>query len=134
MTTPGRTVLVIDDEPDVRTIVAGYLEDNGWEVVQAEDGEQGVLRAIEIQPDLIVLDVMMPRKDGREALSELRLDPRTEHVPIVMLTAVNEFLLGRRQDAESLGHDLGVRSPEGFVEKPVDRAQLLEVVRAASGG
>ncbi|MFP4501618.1 MAG: response regulator [Candidatus Hydrogenedentota bacterium] len=128
-----RTAVIVDDEADVRAIVGGYLEDEGWQVIEAEDGEQAVLRALDSNPDLMVLDIMMPGGNGYEALRELRQDIRTAHVPIVMLTSVNEFELGRRQDAESLGRDAGVRPPEGFVEKPVVRLQLLEAARYALG-
>ncbi len=80
-------VLVIDDEADVRKLVATALSLDGHDVYEAVDGRQGVDMAFEILPDLIILDVMMPRMDGFEALSLLRNHRKTRKTPIILLTA-----------------------------------------------
>lgn len=122
------TAVVADDDADVREVVAGVLEVNGWRTFSVEDGEQAVLKALEVQPDLMVLDVMMPRQGGLDTLKELRSDPRTAHIPVIMLSAVNEIELGERKSASSVGSELGVRAPEAFLEKPVDTEALLRSI------
>jgi CheY-like chemotaxis protein len=81
-------VLLIDDEPDIRSIARLLLEAYGHEVILGEDGARGVGMAQHQKPDVIVLDLMMPILDGYAALDMLRGDPRTAHVPVVILTAM----------------------------------------------
>ena len=125
-----KTAIVADDDPDIRTVVSGLLEGAGWSVVTVEDGEKAVFAAIGQAPDLIILDVMMPGGDGLDALRALRDDVRTEHIPVVMLTAANDYALGHRQTPESVAASLGVRAPEHFMEKPVEGDKLLRVINA----
>ncbi|MEK6629871.1 MAG: response regulator [Acidobacteriota bacterium] len=80
-------VLVIDDEPDIRMVAQVGLTAAGIDVVMATGGLEGVLRAREEQPDVIVLDVMMPGMDGYATLAALRKDPDTANIPVVLLTA-----------------------------------------------
>ena len=122
------TAVVADDDADVREVVVGVLEANGWRAIGVEDDEQAVIKALAIQPDLVVLDVLMPRQNGFEALKELRGDPRTAHIPVIMLSAVNEYELGEQKTASSIGIDVGVRAPEAFIEKPVDTEVLLRAI------
>lgn len=115
-----RTALIVDDEPDLRTVLAVLLEEEGWATLEAEDGEVAVLLAAREQPDLILLDVMMLGKDGFEAYRELKRDFRTAHIPVIFLSAINEYDLSEHHSAESIGRRLGVPAPEGFIEKPFD--------------
>lgn len=80
------TILVIDDDPDICEIVKVNLEGAGYNVVVATDGATGVAKAIEIQPQLIVLDVLIPELDGWQVLERLTRDPRTAGQPVLMLT------------------------------------------------
>jgi DNA-binding response OmpR family regulator len=80
-------VLVIDDEPDVLLLCRVNLEIAGHEVLEAGNGEQGLELALSRGPDVIVLDVMLPAKDGLEVLGELRSDDRTSATPVILLTA-----------------------------------------------
>jgi CheY-like chemotaxis protein len=123
-----QTVLVIDDDSDVRDMIAALFEMHGWRTIQGESGDTAVALAVEHLPDLIVLDVMMPVMDGIEAFRELRTDPRTSHLPVIMLTAVNEYELSTPRDAERVGHEAKVNPPEAFLEKPVDARILGEVM------
>ena len=83
----SETVLVVDDDPDVARFVEVNLRSAGYDVSVASDGEQAVERALELRPDLVLLDVMMPKLDGFEVAQRLRRDPRTSSTSIIMLTA-----------------------------------------------
>jgi DNA-binding response OmpR family regulator len=81
-------ILIIDDEEDIREVAALSLETvAGWEVVMASSGAQGLARAIEYQPEAILLDVMMPGMDGPATFRELRKNPATARIPVLLLTA-----------------------------------------------
>jgi len=84
----SRKILIIDDEDDIRQVAALSLETvAGWDVIVANSGAQGLLRAEEHQPDAILLDVMMPGMDGPSTFRELRKNPATAHIPVLLLTA-----------------------------------------------
>lgn len=81
-------ILIIDDEADIREVAALSLETMaGWEVMVASSGAQGLARAASYQPDAILLDVMMPGMDGPTTFKELRKNPATAHIPVLLLTA-----------------------------------------------
>jgi CheY-like chemotaxis protein len=82
-----KRVLVVDDEPDVLLLCRVNLEFEGYEVTEASDGVQAMERVRERRPDIILLDVMMPRMDGWQVLTELKSDPEFQDIPVVMLTA-----------------------------------------------
>lgn len=83
-----RLALVVDDEPDIREIARLALEEvAGWRVVEVSNGEEALEVAAEEQPDVVLLDVMMPGLDGPSTARRLASDPRTRHLPIVLLTA-----------------------------------------------
>jgi CheY-like chemotaxis protein len=131
MRTLPQSVLIAEDDADVQAFLRALLLHEGCTVHTANDGDEAVLIAVREQPDAIILDVMMPGKGGFEALKELRVDPRTAHIPVIMLTAVNDYELGVDHDRESTGRRLGVTPPEAFLEKPVRPDDLLEALVAA---
>jgi CheY-like chemotaxis protein len=134
MTQPSRCALVVDDDPEVRATVAGLLEILGWSITQLEDGQDVARLAQSERPDLILMDVMMPLKSGFQAFQELRQDPTTSPIPVILLSAVNDYELGARHDAASIGRTLGVADPQGFLEKPVNLATLEAAIKAALAG
>ena len=111
------TVLVIDDEPAVRDLMQRFLAEEGFRVVTAAGGEEGLRRARELRPDAITLDVMMPGMDGWAVLSALKADPDLADIPVVMLTIV---------DDKNLGYALGAAD---YLTKPIDRERLVTVLR-----
>lgn len=109
-------ILIIDDEDDIREVAALSLESvAGWEVVVADSGAQGLARAMEHKPDAILLDVMMPGMDGPTTFRELRSNPATAKIPVLLLTAKVQSTDQRRFA------DLGV---EGVLFKPFDPLTL----------
>ncbi|HEX5770330.1 MAG TPA: response regulator [Nocardioidaceae bacterium] len=111
--------LVVDDSRVIRELIAVNLELEGFEVTTAGDGERALELAAEFRPDVITLDVMMPRLNGFETVSRLRQDPRTAGIPVVMVT-------GRAQTADrERGEEVGV---EAYLTKPFEPAELIDVV------
>ena len=121
-----RTILVIDDDIDLVEIIRMTLENEGFKVIDAQNGERGFVRAREEQPDLVLLDVMMGTVDeGFQVAYQLRNDPATKEIPILMLTAVADqtgFDFDPDKDQEFLPVD-------EFLEKPVSPRKLIDMVR-----
>jgi diguanylate cyclase (GGDEF)-like protein len=116
----SEAVLVVDDDPDVARFVEVNLRSAGYDVTVASDGEEALARALEIRPDLILLDVMMPKLDGFEVAQRLRRDPRTSSSSIIMLTA----------KALSADKVLGLSSgADDYIIKPFDPVELLARVK-----
>ena len=119
-------ILVVDDDPDILEAVALILESQGYEVVTARDGIEGLANLKAEQPDLMILDLMMPRMDGFAVCKELQ-DPRWskyKDIPILVLTSVREEASRRRYELET-GLELDV---DDYVEKPMAPEVLLERV------
>ena len=87
----SKKILAVDDEESIRNLVAVTLRNRGFDVETANDGVQAIDKAALWRPDLIILDVMMPNMNGWEARKKLRENPATEHIPIIILSAVGEF-------------------------------------------
>ena len=104
-------ILVIDDDPSISELVSINLEMAGYDVSPAEDGIKGQALAVQIQPDLIMLDLMLPKVDGFTVCQRLRRDPRTADIPVLMLTA-----LGQIQDKID-GFNAGA---DDYLTKPFD--------------
>ena len=120
-----RKILIIDDEDDIREVAALSLESiAGWDVVTAESGAQGLARAAEHQPDAILLDVMMPGMDGPTTFRELRKNPVTARIPVLLLTAKVQSRDQRRFA------DLGV---EAVLIKPFDPLTLSTQIEKVLG-
>ena len=116
----AETVLVVDDDPDVARFVEVNLRSAGYDVSVASNGEEALERAVELRPDLVLLDVMMPKLDGFEVAQRLRRDPRTSSSSIIMLTA----------KALSSDKVLGLSSgADDYIIKPFDPVELLARVK-----
>jgi CheY-like chemotaxis protein len=117
-------ILVVDDDPDLVETVSMMLESKGCEVGMAYDGVEGEESVKQRRPDLIILDVMMPRKDGYALCSELKSDPKTRDIPIVLLTAVGEAVPSTRYS-----HADGMATEaDDYIPKPIDTDGLWKIV------
>jgi CheY-like chemotaxis protein len=122
-------VLVVDDEPDAVEFVRAVLEEAGYEVASASDGVAGLATARTESPDLVILDVQMPGKDGFAVFGEMAKDKALCSVPVIMLTGVGQRT-GIGFSAEAMGEYFGAE-PAAHVEKPIDPAALQEAARKA---
>ena len=113
-------VLVVDDYPDAREMYSEYLEYCGFEVVQAANGMEALQRAIETQPDIVLMDLSLPVMDGWEATRRLKADKRTVNIPVVALTG--HALAGISEGAKKAGCD-------AFVTKPCLPEDLVTEIR-----
>ncbi|MFA7005497.1 MAG: response regulator, partial [Verrucomicrobiia bacterium] len=116
-----RVVLVIDDEPDARLLLTHFIEECGYRVITAGSGEEGLRMAKEVQPDLITLDLLMPRMDGWQVLSAIKTDPQIAHIPVVVISVVAR---------EKKGTVFGTVE---VLQKPITREELLPVLKRTLG-
>jgi len=117
----GFKILVVDDEPDIRTFLSVVLEDQGATVIQAADGEQALSLAIQEKPDLITLDLSMPGKNGGMVFEEIRNNPKIASTKVCIITGKPEL---RR-----LIYERPVPPPDGYLDKPVNEEGLLTNIR-----
>ena len=113
-----KTILIADDEPDQVETLWQFLTSRGYKVLTAANGEQVMSKAVEFQPDLIVLDIMMPKIDGTQVAMLLKQDPRTSGIPIFFITAVISA-----EDHQNTGG-----SPNPIFAKPVKLQELLDAI------
>jgi DNA-binding response OmpR family regulator len=114
-------VLVADDDADIVRFVEVNLRLEGFQVVTARDGEEALTKALELEPDVVLLDVLMPRIDGYTVCARLRADHRGAAIPVILLTA--NFINADQETARRSGAD-------DFVVKPFDPCELMARVRA----
>ena len=120
-----KRILVVDDEPDFAGIVQQNLEKEGFEVEVAYDGEEGLKKVKANPPDAIVLDVMMPGKDGYQVCSELKADEQFADIPIILLTAVASHVTSTRYS-----HADGMSTEaDDYLAKPASAEQITESIK-----
>ena len=119
-----RTVLIVEDQIEMRAIASAYLEHQGYRVLSTGDGEDAVRQARSEHPDLIFMDISVPGMDGIRATAEIKRDPATRGIPVVILTAHPYGSVGKR--AVDAGCD-------GYLTKPCDPRRLLQEVRRHLG-
>ena len=121
---PGRTrkplVLVVEDDPDLGETIVTFLKEEGLDAKLARDGDQAMRLVDQLSPAAMILDLMMPRRDGFSVLRELRADGRISNLPVIVVTAI--FGLSERLYATELG-------AADFVTKPFELDELIERVR-----
>ena len=117
-------ILLVDDDPDFVDATRAILESKPYEVVVAYDGTEVEGKLKEYSPDLIILDVMMPQKDGYEVCSELKSNPQYAHIPILLLTAVAENIPYTRYTKQ-----MGLETEaDDYIDKPVEPPEILKRV------
>jgi putative two-component system response regulator len=117
---PAARILIVDDEPDNRALLEIILKWEGFTTLTADSGEEALAVAAQYDPDLMLLDLMMPGIDGYEVTARMKENHVTRSIPIVMITAMNDRVT--RQRVLSAG-------AQDFLAKPIDRAELCQCVR-----
>ena len=118
-------ILIVDDDPDVREAVKIILETQPYELIFASNGEECLEQVKKSRPDLIILDLLMPKKDGFEVIKELRGHPSYPRIPILVLTVVKKEAAGRRYELETaLRMDV-----DDYIEKPIQPDDLIDRVK-----
>ena len=129
-----KRILILDDEPDIITYFEILLNDHGYQTVSARDGIEGLAKARTEQPDLITLDISMPKKSGVRFYRELKTDPDLKGIPVVVVTAVTDDAGDPYAFKEFIGGSDDVPAPEGYVPKPVERDEFLAVIEQTLAG
>jgi len=128
----GKIVLVVDDEPNVRSYMAQILEDAGFKVLTASDGDEALKIIRDQRPDLISLDLVMPKKSGRRLLYELKKDKELARIPVIIVTAHAQDDLGQG-DMEAIKKSMVISGPGFYLEKPVKPMDYVRCVQEALG-
>ncbi len=124
-----KRILVVDDEPDFASIVKTNLEKEGFAVEIAYNGVEGLQKVEANPPDVIVLDVMMPEKDGYKMCKELKKDERFTDIPVIMLTAVGDHVTSTRYSH----HDGMSMEAEDYLAKPASAEEITASVKRLLG-
>lgn len=119
-----KKILVVDDETELLKALSIRLKTSGYEVITASDGQEGLEKAKSLNPDLIVLDVLMPKMDGYEACRMLKFDEKYKSIPIIMLTA-------KAQDIDKvMGKKVGA---DDYITKPFETQDLIDKIKRRLG-
>lgn len=115
-----KRILIVDDEPDLVETLSFRLEASGYEVIKADDGQKGLDKARSEKPDLIILDLMLPKLDGYKVCRMLKFDEAYKDIPIILFTA-----RAQEQD-KKMGQDVGA---DGYITKPFEPQALLAKIQ-----
>ena len=117
----NKTILVVDDEQDILDLIEYNLKKEGFKVLKAENGEKGIEIAKEYKPDLVLLDIMMPKMDGLETVELIRKDEELKRTPVIFLTARSD----EKTEIESLN-----KGGDDFITKPISTTKLVSRIKA----
>ncbi len=123
-----KRIMVIDDEPDIRIYLMAALEDNGYETCTIEEDEPIHKAVLAKEPDLIVLDIMMPKRSGISIYEELRRTASFKNIPIALISAMSSEKDFMEEEFKELIDNDTIALPEGFIEKPIKLPALMELV------
>ena len=128
-----KKVLVVDDDPDVRLFNTTVVEENGYIPIEAANGEEGLKKLKEEKPDLVILDVLMPRQSGIRLYRELKTDSAFKDVNVIMLSGIAQKTFLRSQKALTEFGGEPVPEPEVYLEKPVEPDELAAAIKKFLG-
>lgn len=128
-----KKVLIVDDDPDVRMFNATVVEECGYTPIEASNGEEGLKIIKKDPPDLVTLDVLMPKQNGLRLYRELKTDKSLVGIPVIMLSGVAKRTFLRSQKALTEFGDKSVPEPESYLEKPVGPDELAREIKKFLG-
>ena len=121
----GKKVLTVDDDTDIITFIKAVLDKNGYTPIVARTGEEGLQKVKEENPDLIILDVLMPEEGGINMYRELKLNSTYSTIPVIILSGISKQVFLKSQDALTQFDGNNIPEPEAYLEKPA-KPELLE--------
>ena len=128
-----KKVLIVDDDIDVTTLVSKLVERAGYEAVVAKNGVQGMGKVREGKPDLIILDILMPKQSGVRMYRELKTDEPLKDIPVIVLSAIAKRSFFRSQKVLDEFAGQSVPEPEAYMEKPEEPEELVELMKRILG-
>ena len=129
----SKKVLIVDDDPDVRLFNTTVVEESGYTPIEAANGEEGLKLLKQESPDLVVLDVLMPKQSGIRLYRELKTNKSLQRIPVIMLSGVAKRTFLRSQKALTEFGDKPVPEPESYLEKPVEPEELAQEIKKYLG-
>ncbi|UCH07006.1 MAG: response regulator [Deltaproteobacteria bacterium] len=128
-----KKVLIVDDDVDVRNFVSKLIERAGYEAMEAKNGIEGMGKVREDKPDLIILDVLMPKQSGIRMYRELKTDEPLKDIPVIMLSAIAPKSFFRSQEVLAEFGGKSVPEPEAYMEKPEEPDELITLMQKILG-
>ena len=120
----GKKVLIVDDDADIRTFASSVIENSGYTPEIAVNGEEAIEKIRKDKPDLIILDVLMPKESGIKMYREVKTDPKLSDIPVIILSGIAQRTFTRSQKALAEFEGQTVPEPEAYLEKPVEPEEL----------
>ncbi len=123
-----KNIMIVDDEEDIRTYLSAVLEDSGFLTCAVDEGENIIAALERHQPDLVLLDIMMPRRSGVSIYRDLRTRPGISDIPVALISGIEKATGLFDDELKTLQDGRAIRPPDGFIEKPIRIEQLIEVI------
>ena len=128
-----KTVLIVDDELDMRIFISTLLETSGYRPIMTRDGSEGMVKAREISPDLIILDVMMPGEGGVQMYRQLKTDESLMNIPVILLSGVAKKTFAHYLKMLNARTENAIPEPSAYLEKPPEAEDLLKLTERLIG-
>ena len=128
-----KNVLVVDDDVDVRKVVSKLVEKSGYITIEAKNGVEGMGKVREDKPDLIILDILMPKESGIRMYRELKTEESLKDIPVIVLSAIPKKSFFRSQKVLDEFADQSIPEPEAYIEKPEEPEELIALMKKILG-
>jgi len=128
-----KKVLAVDDDPDIVTSVETVIEETGCIPLTAKNGEEGLTKVKEEKPDLVIMDVLMPKQSGIKMYRELKNDETLKNIPVIIYSGIAKRTFLRSQEALTEFGDEPVPEPDAYLEKPVEPEEMTEMIKKLIG-
>ncbi|KPK29964.1 MAG: chemotaxis protein CheY [Nitrospira bacterium SG8_3] len=129
-----KRILVVGDELDMRTFVCTLLGTCGYQSLVASDGEEGIQKAKKLRPQLIILDVMLPKEGGIQMYRELKTDDNLKDIPVIMLSGISKKTFFHSQNILNSYMGQSLPEPEAYIEKPPESEELIQLAESLMAG
>jgi len=129
----AKTILSVDDDPDIVTSVETIIEETGHNAITATNGEEGLAKVRDERPDLVIMDVLMPKQSGIKMYRELKTDEDLKHIPVIIHSGIAKRTFLRSQEALTEFGDDPVPEPAAYLEKPVEPEELAAMITKLIG-